>query len=174
MAPHTPIFMQKYQKNIYFIKYLSNVCFICTCIIVLLHMHFYKLCKNTSKKHQKNYVCNKDVTITLFLKNGGQFERHLGCLKTPKNYAKVPGSLINFRLCKTFWYMTRVVRFHGRVPCSGGPDCHPNRCHHGVMKINTAIFTCKNSLRMTILKKIVIVIRFFFLLSTRVRYHSLV
>jgi len=49
-ATPTPKYMQKYQlKLTFFIQYLSNVCFIC--IIVLLHMYVYKLCKNISKKH---------------------------------------------------------------------------------------------------------------------------
>ena len=78
------------------------------------------------KETLQNYLCNKDIILTLILKkNGGHLGRHLGFLKTPQVYAKVPGSLINFRLCRTFWYMTRFVRFHGRVPCSGGRDCHP-------------------------------------------------
>jgi len=51
------------------------------------------------KETLTNYLCNKDVTITLiFLKNGGRLGRHLGFLKTPQVYAKVPSSLINLRL----------------------------------------------------------------------------
>ena len=63
-----------------------------------------------------------------FLKNGGHLGRHLGFLKTPQVFAKVPGSLINFRLSRTFWFMLHLVRFHGRVPlevCTILANCQP-------------------------------------------------
>ena len=76
-------------------------------------MYIYKVCKNKSKKHLKTISVTRMLPLHWFLKkNGG----HLGFLKTPQVNAKVAGSLINFRLCRTFWYMTRFVRFHGRVP----------------------------------------------------------
>ena len=50
----------------------------------------------------KTHLYNKQITFTLILKNGGHLGRHLGFLKTPPLFTKVPGSLINFRLCRTF------------------------------------------------------------------------
>jgi len=64
-------------------------------------MYTYKLCKKILQKHLRTNSVTKTKTLTPheLEKNGGHLGRHLGFLKMPQVYAKVPGSLINFRLC---------------------------------------------------------------------------
>jgi len=78
-------------------------------------MYIYKVCNNISKKHLKTISVTRMLPSHWFLKNGGHLGLHLGFLKTSQVYA-LAGSLINFRLCRTFWYMILFVRFHGGVP----------------------------------------------------------
>ena len=65
-------------------------------------MYTYKLCKKILQKHLRTNSVTKTLTPHELEKNGGHLGRHLGFLKTPRVNAKVPGSLINFRLCRTF------------------------------------------------------------------------
>jgi len=51
------------------------------------------------------------MLLTLILIKRRPSGCHLGFLKTPHVYEKVPGCLINFRLCRTFWFITRLLGF---------------------------------------------------------------
>ena len=67
--------------------------------------------------------------MCLFFNYGGHLGGHLGFLGSPSFMPIYAGSFINYKLSRTFWYITLLVAIIVPVHHFLDPDCHPtNMC----------------------------------------------